>query len=143
MVGSPGRLPLVSEVFVMVLRSLAFARLCAARCGGPAPVVPGSCFPAFVAGGVPPLSCSVRWGVVLGGAPASWRPGPVLSGVDCDFLSASESLAHSDGSDAWEWSDCSCGVPPSVVCFWVLPSGAAVVASVCPARVGVLSGVAC
>ena len=37
--------------------------------------------------------------------------------MDCDFLSASESLAHSDGSDAWEWSDCSCGVPPSVVCF--------------------------
>ena len=127
----------------MVFRSLAFARLAAARFGGPASLAPGSCVPSFVAGGVPPLSAAVRWGVVLGGAAASWRPGLVLSGCDCDFLASSESLAHSAGLAAWVRRSACAGPAPLVVCFWVLPSGLSFVASVASVRPSGGEGVAC
>jgi hypothetical protein len=142
-VGFLSRLSLLSEVVVMRYRSLAFARLCAARCGGPAPVVPGSFFPAFVAGGVPPLGAVVRWGVCFGGHGASWRPGLVLSSLDVDVLSYSEEQAIADAvdmdSDGVDFGP----LAPLVFSFWVLPSGAVFVASRRAVRSDCFSGAAC
>lgn len=99
-----------------------------------APVVPGVCVPWFVAGGVPPRGARVRWGAVLGGAAASWRPGLVLSCLDVDILGGSCLDVLESALSAWYLADSFCGVPPIVASFWVLPSGAAVVASVAPLR---------
>ncbi len=113
----------------MVLRSLALCAIQRARVGVPVPFVPGSMMPTAFLFGPKPIVAVERWGVVFDGLPEAWAPGLVLSGLDCDFVRLSESLAHSDAFDAWEIRSCGRGVSPVVVCFWVLPSGAAVIIS--------------
>jgi len=116
----------------MVASSVASSGVFCAGFPAALPVVPGVCVPAFVASGVPPAGVRVSWGVCLGGWGASWRPGLVLSGCDCDWLAVSAAQAVDDALVSWGASDSFCGPAPLVVSFWVLPSGAAVVASVAP-----------
>jgi len=129
-VGSPGCLSWLSEVAVMVCSPARFGSVACAQFGRLAPVVPGVAVPWWVASKVPPRGVRVRWGVVLGGAAASWRPGLVLSCLDVDVLCDGPCEAVAQGFNAWEVGDMFCGPAPVVVSFWVLPSGAAVVYSV-------------
>jgi len=101
---------------------------------GALPVVPGVCVPRFVASGRPPAGVSVYWGCVFGGAASGWRPGLVLSCLDCDYVGRQCIDVVSYARAAWELSDSFCGVPPVIASLWLLPSGAAVVASVTPLR---------
>lgn len=107
-----------------------FGSVACAQFGRLAPVVPGVAIPWWVASGVAPAGVRVQWGVVLGGAAMGWRPGLVLSCLDCDVLAAGPVEAVELARTVWGDVDGFCGYPPSMVCFWVLPSGAAVVSVV-------------
>ena len=125
----------------MVSSPARFGSVACAGFGRLAPVVPGVCVPWFVASGVPPAGVRCVWGAVFGGAAASWRPGLVLSCLDVDLLGSLCVDVVASALSAWDVADSFCGVPPVVASFWVLPSGAAVVVSVCSLRRPRLSGV--